>query len=90
MNVELYYFSATGNSLHVARELNKRLRGSKMIPVISKPDSEAPRSTGRKDCGRSMVERNKRKKTDKARATVERGPGSSSLFRTSRRRYIFA
>ncbi len=30
---ELYYFSGTGNSLHVARELQKRLPGAVIIPL---------------------------------------------------------
>jgi len=33
--VEIYYFSGTGNSLHVARELQKRIPESKLIPMIS-------------------------------------------------------
>jgi len=34
METEIYYFSGTGNSLHVARELQKRLPGAILIPVI--------------------------------------------------------
>jgi len=34
MKTEIYYFSGTGNSLHVARELQKRLTGAMLIPVI--------------------------------------------------------
>ena len=33
--VEIYYFSGTGNSLHVARELQKRIPESKLIPMVS-------------------------------------------------------
>jgi Fe-S-cluster-containing hydrogenase component 2 len=33
--VELYYFSGTGNSLHIAKELHKRIPDSKLIPIIS-------------------------------------------------------
>lgn len=33
--IEIYYFSGTGNSLHVARELQKRISGTKIIPIIS-------------------------------------------------------
>jgi len=32
---EIYYFSGTGNSLHVAKELQGRIEGTKLIPVIS-------------------------------------------------------
>lgn len=35
MNTEIYYFSGTGNSLYVAKELQKRLPGSGLIPVVS-------------------------------------------------------
>ena len=33
--IELYYFSGTGNSLHVARELQRRLPDTQVIPMIS-------------------------------------------------------
>lgn len=35
MSTEIYYFSGTGNSLHVARELEKRIPETKLIPVVS-------------------------------------------------------
>jgi ferredoxin len=35
MSSEIYYFSGTGNSLHVARELQKRIPESILIPIIS-------------------------------------------------------
>jgi ferredoxin len=34
MNTEIYYFSGTGNSLFVAKELQKRLSDSNLIPII--------------------------------------------------------
>lgn len=34
MSTDLYYFSATGNTLYVARELQKRLPNSKLIPIV--------------------------------------------------------
>ena len=34
MNTEIYYFSGTGNSLSVAKELQKRLTDSNLIPII--------------------------------------------------------
>ena len=35
MSTEIYYFSGTGNSLHVAQELQKRVPGAKLIPIVS-------------------------------------------------------
>lgn len=35
MGVELYYFSGTGNSLHVAEQLRKRIPETKLIPIVS-------------------------------------------------------
>ena len=35
MKTDIYYFSGTGNSLHVARELQKRIPGSRLIPIVS-------------------------------------------------------
>jgi len=34
-NAELYYFSGTGNSLHAAKELQKRIPGTKLIPIVT-------------------------------------------------------
>jgi ferredoxin len=34
MTTPIYYFSGTGNSLHVARALQKRLPGSDLVPII--------------------------------------------------------
>jgi hypothetical protein len=39
MCTEIYYFSGTGNSLFVARELSRKLIGSKLIPLVSLLDS---------------------------------------------------
>lgn len=33
MDVSLYYFSGTGNSLHVAKELQKRVPGAELFPI---------------------------------------------------------
>lgn len=41
MNTEIYYFSGTGNSLHVAKELHERLPGSVLIPIVSILDNDA-------------------------------------------------
>jgi ferredoxin len=35
MGTEIYYFSGTGNSYHLAKELNKNIKGSKLIPIVS-------------------------------------------------------
>lgn len=35
MSTEIYYFSGTGNSLHVAKELQKRIPGANLIPMVS-------------------------------------------------------
>lgn len=34
MSTEIYYFSGTGNSLHVARELQQRIPGAKLVPIV--------------------------------------------------------
>jgi len=40
MGTEIYYFSGTGNSLHVAKELQKRLPGSELISIVSILDND--------------------------------------------------
>lgn len=35
MTTEIYYFSGAGNSLHVARELQKRIPETMLIPIVS-------------------------------------------------------
>jgi len=35
MSTEIYYFSGTGNSLYVARELQKRIPDTNLIPIVS-------------------------------------------------------
>jgi len=35
MCTEIYYFSGTGNSLHVAKEMQKRIPKTELIPIIS-------------------------------------------------------
>lgn len=34
MKTEIYYFSGTGNSFHVAKDIQLRLPGSKLIPIV--------------------------------------------------------
>lgn len=36
MSAEIYYFSGTGNSLIIAREIQKRIPGSFLTPIIQK------------------------------------------------------
>ncbi len=40
-NVELYYFSGTGNSFHVAKQLQRRIPGTTLIPIVSLLKNEA-------------------------------------------------
>lgn len=40
MSTEIYYFSGTGNSMHVARELQKRMPGTEIIPIVSLLDRD--------------------------------------------------
>jgi ferredoxin len=35
MSTEIYYFSGTGNSLHVARELQRRMPGTRLTPIVN-------------------------------------------------------
>jgi NAD-dependent dihydropyrimidine dehydrogenase PreA subunit len=41
MSTEIYYFSGTGNSLHVAEELQKRIPEAQLIPILSLVDRES-------------------------------------------------
>lgn len=41
MSTDIYYFSGTGNSLHVARELQKRMPETRLIPIVSLLDKES-------------------------------------------------
>ena len=47
---EIYYFSGKGNSLFAARELQKRIPGSELVPVIHLLQQAAIR-TGAPDIG---------------------------------------
>ena len=46
MSTEIYYFSGTGNSLHVARELQKRIPETKLVPIISLVGKETVTTSG--------------------------------------------
>ena len=43
--IEIYYFSGTGNSLHVARELQERMPGVTLIPIMSVMKEEKIRTS---------------------------------------------
>ncbi len=44
--VELYYFSGTGNSLHVAKELQKRIPETNLIPMVSLINNDVVETRG--------------------------------------------
>lgn len=44
--VEIYYFSGTGNSLHVAREIQKRIPDTVLIPIVSLLKAEVVKPKG--------------------------------------------
>jgi ferredoxin/flavodoxin len=46
VSTEIYYFSGTGNSLHVAQELQKRLAGARLIPIMSFVGRESVTASG--------------------------------------------
>jgi len=46
MSTEIYYFSGTGNSLFVAKELQKRIPDAAVIPIVSLLDQEVIQTHG--------------------------------------------
>lgn len=46
-HVDIYYFSGTGNSLFVARALQKRIPGSRLIPIVGLLDEKIIKTTGK-------------------------------------------
>lgn len=46
VRTEIYYFSGTGNSLHVARELQKRLPRARLVPILSFVERESVTASG--------------------------------------------
>lgn len=44
-DIQIYYLSGTGNSLHAAKELQKRIPGSYLSPIVSGTKNEAPKTT---------------------------------------------
>jgi NAD-dependent dihydropyrimidine dehydrogenase PreA subunit len=47
VSTEIYYFSGTGNSLHVAKELQKRIPDARLIPIMSLVGKESVTTDGR-------------------------------------------
>ena len=47
MSSEVYYFSGTGNSLHVAKELQKRIPQTDLIPITGLLNKEVIKTNGR-------------------------------------------
>ena len=45
MTTEIYYFSGTGNSLHVAKELQARIPETRLVPIVSLLDRDAIRAS---------------------------------------------
>ncbi|MBN1438231.1 MAG: EFR1 family ferrodoxin [Anaerolineales bacterium] len=46
MNAQIYYFSGTGNSLHVAKELQKRFGSGELVPIVRELKKPSSASTG--------------------------------------------
>ena len=46
MSTEIYYFSGTGNSLHVAKELQTRLHEARLVPILSLVEKESVTTSG--------------------------------------------
>lgn len=46
VSTEIYYFSGTGNSLHVARELQERIPETKLVPIVSLVSRETVTTNG--------------------------------------------
>ena len=44
MDTEIYYYSGTGNSLHVAKELQKRLPDAELLPILRLVDDTSIRT----------------------------------------------
>ena len=46
MSSEIYYFSGTGNSLHIAKELHKRIPETDLKPIVSLLNQDYTKTTG--------------------------------------------
>ena len=47
MSTEIYYFSGTGNSLHVAKELQKKIPETELIPIVSLLNNDIIKSSAK-------------------------------------------
>ena len=47
MSTEVYYFSGTGNSLYVAKELQKRIPETELIPIVSLLNKDIIKTSGK-------------------------------------------
>lgn len=47
MSTEIYYFSGTGNSLHVAKKLQNKIPDTRLIPIVSLLDNEVIKTRGK-------------------------------------------
>ncbi len=47
MSTEIYYFSGTGNSLYVAKELQKRIPEVELIPIVNLLDRDVIKTNGK-------------------------------------------
>ena len=49
MSMEIYYFSGTGNSLYVARELQKRIPDARLMPIVGLLRKDLIQAGGKSD-----------------------------------------
>lgn len=47
MNTEIYYFSGTGNSMFIAKEIQKRIPDSEILPIASLMKKDKIKSRGK-------------------------------------------
>lgn len=47
MSTEIYYFSGTGNSFYVAKELQKRIPDAKLVPIVSILNNDVIKTNGK-------------------------------------------
>ena len=47
MSTEIYYISGTGNSQHLAKEMQKRIPETELIPIVSLFDDDIIKTSGK-------------------------------------------
>ena len=47
MSTEIYYISGTGNSQHLAKEMQKRIPETELIPIVSLFDYDIIKTSGK-------------------------------------------